>query len=94
MPPVEFKTLVLVNVRKVQPKTKKALLDFFSNSEPTCVLDCDREEMDQIMVIPLVPQTIKDLKKALRPKPVPQDAEKKEKQTSATQEIAKLVNEG
>ena len=84
-------TLLFVNIRRLQPRTREAIVKAFESGDSFGVIECGPEEMDAIKVVPFMPLERKSLTKALRPKAPPVD---KQNEASATADaIEQLVEE-
>lgn len=64
-------TLLFVNIRRLQPTTREAIVKAFESGDSFGVIECSPEEMDAIKVIPFMPMERKSLTKTLRPKAPP-----------------------
>lgn len=82
-------TLLFVNIRRLQPKTREAIVEVFESGESFGVIECSPEEMDAIKVIPFMPMERKTLAKSLRPKAPPVNKETEGEETSKA--IEKLL---
>jgi len=46
-------TLLFVNIRRIQPKTREAIVKVFESGDSFGVIECTPEEMDAIKAVPL-----------------------------------------
>ena len=64
-------TLLFVNIRRIQPETRVAIIEALTSGDSFGVIECTPEEMDAIKVVPFMPLERKSLVKKLRPKAPP-----------------------
>jgi len=64
-------TLLFVNIRRLQPKTREAIVKVFESHDSFGIIECGPEEMDAIKVVPFMPMERKSLAKSLRVKAPP-----------------------
>lgn len=85
-------TILFTNIRRLQPKTKEALVEFFESQESFGIIECTPEEMDAIKVVPFMPIERKSFTKALKRDLAP-PVVKANEATATAAAIAELVGE-
>ena len=76
-------TLLFVNIRRLQPTTREAIVKALESGDSFGVIECTPEEMDAIKVVPFMPLERKSLAKVLRPKAPPVVKENEAEATAA-----------
>jgi len=84
-------TLLFVNIRRLQPTTREAIVKAFESGDSFGVIECSPEEMDAIKVVPFMPMERKSLTKVLREKAPPVV---KENEAAATADAIEKLIEG
>ncbi len=83
-------TIVMVNIRRIQPKTRDALMAAFESGKSVALIECDRDELDGFKVIPFSVVDPSNFKALVKP---PRAANKKKETASTDDAIAALVGE-
>lgn len=82
-------TLLFVNIRRIQPDTREAIVKALESGDSFGVIECTPEEMDAIKVVPFMPLERKSLVKKLRPTAPPVVKENEAEETEKA--IEKLI---